>query len=216
MEHWAFFTYVDWLEALIITDYPSWPGSLNGWNNNFLHFDKSKHSFTKLHYAFFWAYVQGSHSCIFLFHCPVKAVLRCTVSYHDLWCVHPNSIGWSVQKWRFFLHCWILHLLLGSNIPIWPLFYMPSFIVLIVLPLYSTTLNNFTSNQQGSQSRLSPHPPGGLPPFQQSQLSPRISQVWVSSCLLCHIIGTVLFLKRNLRSNMFKNKNTFVDLDVCD
>ncbi|XP_069691710.1 nuclear receptor coactivator 2-like isoform X3 [Periplaneta americana] len=37
-------------------------------------------------------------------------------------------------------------------------------------------LNNFSNNQQGAQARLSPHPPGGLPPFQQSQLSPRISQ----------------------------------------
>ncbi|KAJ9600431.1 hypothetical protein L9F63_009287, partial [Diploptera punctata] len=37
-------------------------------------------------------------------------------------------------------------------------------------------LNNFSNNQQGAQARLSPHPPGGLPSFQQSQLSPRISQ----------------------------------------
>jgi len=82
----------------------------------------NQNSYTKLHYVFFWAYVQGSHSCVFLFHCPVKAELRCTDSYHDLWCLHPNNIGWSVQKWRFLLHCWILHLLLGSDVFIWPLF----------------------------------------------------------------------------------------------
>nr|CAD7201175.1 unnamed protein product [Timema douglasi] len=40
----------------------------------------------------------------------------------------------------------------------------------------SSGMNNFTSGQQGTQARLSPHPPGGLPSFQPSQLSPRISQ----------------------------------------
>ena len=75
----------------------------------------NQNTVTQIYNTLFLSMCTGLTQLFFPISLASQGCVKMTVSYHDLWHVHPNNNRWIVQKWRWLLHHWILHLLLGSK-----------------------------------------------------------------------------------------------------